>query len=104
MFLNDSFKDFGGTGSIPDSLGIDHRDGPIEAEPKAICLGPCNSSWPAQAQFIQASLEVVPRGQALLFTAALGFRLVGTNEDVALDLVDVKGACDFAEFRIEGGR
>jgi hypothetical protein len=36
----------------------------------------------------------------LVFIATLGFALVGANEDVPLNLVDVECACDFAEFRI----
>lgn len=100
MLLNDSFENLRCAGSIPDSFRVNHRNRAIQAEPQAIGLGSGNAPGAAEAQFIQSAFEVVPSGETLVFSATLGFGLVGTNEDMPLDLVDVKRSCNLAEFHI----
>ncbi len=100
MFLNDPFENFRRAGSVPHTLGVNHRNRAIQAEPKAICLSPCHSPGATQAEFIQPGFQVIPCCYALVFPAALGFGLIGTYKDMPLDLVDVKRSCDLAEFRI----
>lgn len=100
MLLNDPLQDLRGTGSIPNPFRIDDRDRAIQAEPEAVCFGPSNASRTTESQFIQSFFQVIPRGQTLVFVAALGFRLIRTNEDMPLDLIDVERSCDFAEFHL----
>lgn len=104
MLLDDFLKHLRGTGSIPNALGVNHRNRAIHAKPEAICLGPRNAPWSAEPQFVQSPLKIVPRGQSLVSSAAFGLGLIGADKDMPLDLVDVKAACKSAEFRIGGNR
>ena len=100
MLLNDSLQDLRGAGSIPHPFRVDDRYRAIQAEPEAVCFGPCNASRTTESEFIQSFLQVVPRGETLVFVTALGFRLIRTNEDMPLDLIDVERSCDLAKFHL----
>ena len=88
MLLNNPLQDGGGTGVIPDALGINDRDGTMQADAQAIGLGAKDGRILArgQTQFLQPPLEKLPRLQAGFLGAALGFGLIGAEKNVARHL------------------
>jgi hypothetical protein len=74
MLLNDPFQNFGGAMVIPDSLGINDRDGTLHTDPQTVGLGPINQGLrPGELQFFEASFEKFPGGQPRFPRAAFGF-------------------------------
>jgi len=57
VFLDDPLQDGGRARVIPGSLGINHGNRPMVADPEAIGLGPVDPSISRQAQFIQSFLQ-----------------------------------------------
>ena len=76
MFLDDPFQYFGGAGMIPRPVRVDHCNGPVTADAKAVGFGAIDLARCIETEFLQASLQVLPRFQAGLFGAALGNGLI----------------------------
>ena len=68
---------------VPSAFGIDHRQWTLFTDPQAIGFGPEDAG---EAAFGEAGFEEVPDGEAFFLGTALGFRLVGTDENVPGDL------------------
>src|SRR5690606_5374452 len=85
VLLDDSLQHLGGTRVIPCSLGIYHGDRPLLADPQAVGFGAVDPPAPREAQLVEPTLQVVPGLQPGLERAALGFALIGAEEDVPTD-------------------
>lgn len=85
MFLNDFLQNLWRARVVPGPFGIDDSNRPPFADPKAIGLGPVNTSLVHQFKLLQTPLEILPRLQAVLFGTAMRLRLVAAEEDVAAD-------------------
>lgn len=91
MFLNDPFEHLWRAGVVPDPLRINDRDWSAGADLQAIRLRAEDAAVACELQFFQSPLEVVPRGEARLLVDAFWLRLIGAEEQVALNLVSADG-------------
>lgn len=83
--LDDAFEVFGGAGVIPDAVRIDDRDGPIDANTKAV--GFCSMNQlvgVGEIEFFEAGFEELPGGGPGFGPAAFGLGRGGAEEEVAL--------------------
>ncbi len=92
MLLNNALNDSRRSAVVPNPLGIYQQNGALLTDAQAVGFGAKGAGGPLwaggiEAQLFEALLEVVPSGEARGFVAALGFCLVGTDEDVAIDRV-----------------
>lgn len=85
MLLDDFLKHFGATGVIPDTLGVDHRDGTVRTDLQAIGLGSIDTTVAHQAQFQQASFQERPGLKTEVVVAAFWFALIAAQENMPLD-------------------
>ena len=69
--------------AVPRAFRVDDRDRSPFADAQAVRFRAEHAAALRQALFLQAALQVLPRGEAALPVAALGRGLVGTDEDVA---------------------
>ena len=88
MLLNDALQRGRRAGVIPGALGIHDGDGAARADLEAVGLGAIDQCLrPDEAEFLQPALQIFPRLDARLARAALGFGLVGAEEDVAAEFL-----------------
>ena len=88
VLLNDALQDFRRGAAVPDTLRIDHCDRALLAYAQTVRLGAVDVIQ--QAEFAETALEIIPRFETGFPGAALGLRLVGAKEDVALNIGDVQ--------------
>lgn len=84
--------------SVPCAFGVHHRDRPPLADPQTIDLAAVDTALLRESQFLQASLEKVPRCETTLSFTAFGFRLVGAQEDMPPDDGNAEGSGFAVEF------
>src|ERR1041385_6671513 len=101
MLLNDPLQHRRWAGVIPRAFGINDGDPPLLADAQTVCLAAIDQRLRAdESQFIEPLFEKIPRRQTLLLRRALRFRLVGAQENVALEYFDSKRLHD--GFQITG--
>jgi hypothetical protein len=83
---------------VPCAFGVHHRDRPLLADPQTIGLAAIDAALLRESQFLEASLEKVPRCETALSFTAFGFRLVGAQEDVPPDDGNAEGFGFAVEF------
>ena len=83
MLLDDAFERGGIARVVPGTLGVDDSDGTAPANAKAIGFGAQDAALFRQPQFLQTTLQIIPRLDAASLIAALGNGLVTTQEDVS---------------------
>jgi hypothetical protein len=88
MFLDNPLQRLRARRVIPDTLGIDQRDGPSIADAQAV--GARSIDPVEQAKLGQAPLQISPGLQAFLVRTALGFALVGAEKNVPLYACDIQ--------------
>ena len=103
MFLDDPLNHFWSSCFVPYTFGVDHHDRALLANAETIGLGAEDTTGAfrgrlVQSEFLQPSFEVVPGFKAGSFVAADRFGLVGTDEDMAIDLVQA----EFGDSGLEG--
>lgn len=60
MLVNDAFQIVWGTIFIPDPVGINHRDGPINAYPQTFHFASLDSASFGEAEFLETRFEKIP--------------------------------------------
>src|SRR5690606_4690326 len=81
VLLDDSLQHLGGTRVIPCSLGIYHGDRPLLADPQAVGFGAVDPPAPREAQLVGPPLKEFPAPHPGPGPAALGFALIGPEEN-----------------------
>lgn len=85
VFLDDTLEDIRCAGVVPGALRINYGDGATRADPKAIGLGAVHFRLCTnEAKLLQPGFQKRPGLEATATVAALGLRLVGAKEYVAL--------------------
>ena len=83
MFLNNAFQHGRRAGVIPDAFRINHCDGAVRADAKAICLGAVNQRvWANKIQFLKAAFQIFPRLKTLFLRGAVRLGLVRAQKNV----------------------
>jgi len=83
MFLDNYFQNFWCTRVIPRPLGVNHGDGTLSADAKAVRFGAINQRVRAdQVQFFQPFFEKFPGLKALLFWRAFSLGRVRAEENM----------------------
>jgi hypothetical protein len=90
MFLDDPLNNFWGRRFVPDPFGVDQHDRALLADAQTIGLGAEDATGTiggrfVEAQFLEAAFEVVPGDEAGRFVATDRVRLVGADQDMAID-------------------
>lgn len=104
MFLDDPLNHIRISRFVPNAFGIDQHDRPLLADAQAIGLGAEDAARSigsrfVQAEFLEAAFEVVPGDEAGFLVAADRVRLVGTNQDMAIDRLQA----ELGDSGLEGG-
>src|SRR5688572_30674129 len=87
MLLDDFFEHFGSAGVIPDAFRVNDGDGAIHAYAQTVGFGAkYERFWTGKLQLFQARLEILPGAQTFLALATFRLGLIGTQEDVPLEL------------------
>jgi len=94
MLLDDPLEGRRVALAIPRAFGIDHRHWAGFADAQAVGLAAQDAALFGQAQLLQAFLQKVPGRHATLEVAALGFGLLGAQEDVPARDRDADGGDD----------
>ena len=85
---------------IPDTVGVNHGDRSVLADPQTVGLGAIHTAIrPGQLSLGKSLFEVVPSRACDFRRSAFGLGLFRTQENVALDLADPQVAGDFREAR-----
>ena len=72
---------------IPHTFWVNHGNGALSANSEAVRLTAEDFTSRLDVQFTEAALEIVPRNDALAFTAALVFCLIRAEENVSFYLM-----------------
>lgn len=64
MLLDDVFEHIGRAGMVPRAFGVNHRDGTLKADLKAVGFRSVDATCSNQIQLDEALLEVLPRCQS----------------------------------------
>ena len=97
MFLNDPLQHFGSRRMIPDTVRINHRDGPLLANPQAVRLRAVNAILALhQAALGEAFLQVIPGRIGYLVRRAFGFGLIRAEENMAREMADPAACRDLS--------
>jgi len=99
VLLDDPLQDLRTARMIPRSFGIHDCDGSLRADPQAVGFRSEHTALPAQAQFIQTALEILPGSKAIFARTAFGLRLIAAKEDMPLRLWNADRLHDFLKFR-----
>jgi hypothetical protein len=91
MLLDDALEHGRVAPAIPRSLRIDHGDGPPLTDAEAVGLGAIDPTPLREPQLLEPALEVLPGRDGAIALRALGFGLVGAEEDVPADAGDAEG-------------
>lgn len=76
MLLNDAFENFGRARVIPNAIGVDDCDGPLDAHAQAICFSSADAAFFRKTKLFESMLEILPRLKPFLHLAALWLRLI----------------------------
>lgn len=91
VFLNDALQDLRGAGVIPNGFRVNYGDGTFGADAEAVGFGAEYFGFGTnEVQFLQTLLEVFPRFIPFLAGTALGFALIGAEENVAMIFFQAK--------------
>src|SRR6478672_7549981 len=100
MFLDNPLNHVWRGAVVPNTIGIHHQNRPLLTNPQTVGLGAKDvrgsspsfrDNWSVKFQLFQSPLQVVPSLQTQLLIAALGHRLIRTNEYMPLNLVELQG-------------
>lgn len=84
MLLNDALEVLGSAGVIPDGIGVDDGDGPLQADAETIGLASVNETLrAAEFEFLEAVFEELPRFHPLDRITALGLGRGGAEEEMS---------------------
>ncbi len=99
VLLDDLFQNVRVAGVIPHAFRIDDRDGALEADAQTVGAGALDDAVRSgEPDFLEAFLEELPRSEAGLEIATLGFAGSCAEEDVPLVGLEVEGGGGTLEF------
>lgn len=110
VVLDHTLEHFWRTMAIPDTFGVDDRDGALgKADSQTVGFGPLNHSAVGQSKFAKPLLEKLPGSEGRVAFAALGFGLVTAQKDMPSgprysQLVGGAPLLEHARVGIVGGR
>lgn len=91
VLLNDALEVLGSAGVIPDGIGVDHDDGPLQADAETISFATVDKALrTAEFEFLEAVFEKLPRFHALDRVTALGLGWSGAEEDMPLVSIETE--------------
>ena len=95
MSLDNTLENFWCAGVVPRALRVNDGDGSARADPKTVGLGAVYFWFGAnEAKLLEPGFQIHPRLETITPLAALGLRLVGAKEYVALDFFKPKRCCN----------
>jgi hypothetical protein len=98
MVLNNPLKRRRIALAIPRAFGVDDSNRTTLADTEAIRLRAKNAALVGKAKLAEAPLQELPRSNAAIHVAALWFRLLGAQEDVATRDGDANSGCDLEKW------
>lgn len=84
MFLDNALQYFGRAGVVPNTLGVNDRDGPSKTNAQAIGFGSVHQGFRSgKLQILQSLFKVFPGFDPILLWSTLRFSLIRAEENVA---------------------